>query len=594
MRFSLYTLLLPLLLLLLLGAAPSLSLAQEGNLPHSNATPLPLDDMGEPVDREVPTEVNATLKGLVDAIGQLGESIKAKEEAFREASTEIQRQQLESEISDLTTQLRNRLDNFEDIAAGVDLDEFIPREEQKLDFTQDFQELIAPLLAELKEFTARPRDLERLRAEISRYELLLDRLNAGLARMEKVRDATTSDPVLHLRLGDLIGQWESRRDNTKSALDVAQLKLKEKLADDGSIVSVIQRLFQTFFLTRGKNLLLALLIGGSIFVLMRYSQRVFLRSTRGRTWSKNSMFFRAVTVIYTFVCSIMATFAGLSVLYITGDWVLLGLSALLLIGVIWSAKQNVSNFSEQIKLLCNLGAVREGERVFYEGIPYRVGRINYYTTLYNPLLQGGMVRLHIGDMFDMTSRPTHPDETWFPCSRGDWVMMNDEMYGEVLIQTPEEVILSVWGGNRQHYVASDFLGMKPRNFSSGFGHYIVVGVDYEHQPDATAAIPEQMRQDILAGFEADGSADKVTSLLVEFTEAADSSLNLAIWAAFDGELAPRYYGLGRLIRKLATDSCTRHGWGIPFPQRTVHIASGNNENLHTSTQNGCRADTDVS
>lgn len=542
---------------------------------------------------QFPSEVNATLRGLLDAIENLGLSIKSKEEQFRRASTDSQRRVLEEEINILTGVMQDRLDSFEDVAAGVDLDEFSPTEEQAVDFSQDFKELLAPLLVELKNLTARPRDLERLRAEISRYEVLLARINAGLERMATVRNST-QDKNLVERLDELILQWKRRRDDTSSALNVSQLRLKEKLADDGSIFDVVKRLFQNFFLTRGKNFLLALLAGAAVFTVLRLAQRAVMQSSRGRRWAKHSMFFRAFTVVYTFICSIFAFLAGLGVLYSTGDWVLLGLSALLLVGVLWSAKYNLRNFSEQIKLLCNLGGVREGERMVYRGIQYRVGRINYYTTLYNPLLQGGIVRLPLDELYDKTSRPVHREEAWFPTKKGDYVLMSDAMYGQVLVQSPEEVIIEVWGGNRQHYQTSDFLAMRPRNLSSGFGHFVTVGIDYEHQPKASRDIPMKMQEELEAGFAAAGLTEHITCLLVEFSKIDDSALTLAIWVSFTGDMADRYYGLGRLVNKLALESCTANGWGIPFPQRVLHVAPGSRELFRPVLHNHSTEDTNAS
>jgi hypothetical protein len=63
------------------------------------------------------------------------------------------------------------------------------------------------------------------------------------------------------------------------------------------------------------------------------------------------------------------------------------------------------------------------------------------------------------------------------------------------------------------------------------------------------------------------------SLKIEFAAASSSSLDYEILADFGGEVASRYRYLGRLLQRLAVDSCNRHGWVIPFTQLTLHQAA---------------------
>lgn len=583
-----------LLLVLLVAFLPAPALqAQNTTTPDAGnadnatnaSTAAPVEEVVEPpVDPQV--EINNTLRGLVDSIDSLRAAIRDREKLLKSASTPSQREELEAEIDALVISLRERLKNFEHVAAGVDLESIAAPQRDSLNWSADLQELLSPIVGELKKLTARPRDLERLRAEIDRLNQLLPRIDAGLQRMQTLK-GETKDKELVKRLTSFIDDWQEKRDNTASALSVAQLKLKEKLAEDSSLVSLFQRLFQNFFLSRGKNLLMALAAGGLVFTAMRLALRLFLGTNRGKRWAKKSMFFRASTVVYTFLCTLAATLVGLAILYNAGDWVLLGLTLLLLIGVLWSAKYNISTFTEQVKLLCNLGAVREGERIMYNGLPFKVGRINYYTTLVNPLLQGGYVRLRLDDLYNRTSRPVHADEEWFPTRKGDFVMLGDGTFGQVLLQTPEAVTLSVYGGNRQHYAASDFLAMKPRNLTTGFGHLVTIGIDYKHQAQALEEIPALLELDVRAGLEQAGYGPHVTGFFSQFKGAGESSLDLAVYAGFAGELANDFWALQRLLARLVTQSCTERGWSIPFPQRTVHIAPAETAN------NGSTADVNL-
>jgi hypothetical protein len=56
--------------------------------------------------------------------------------------------------------------------------------------------------------------------------------------------------------------------------------------------------------------------------------------------------------------------------------VLITLISLFLLGFAWAAKRNIMQFWKEIKLLLNLGAVRENERLIYHGVPWKVISLN--------------------------------------------------------------------------------------------------------------------------------------------------------------------------------------------------------------------------
>ena len=74
----------------------------------------------------------------------------------------------------------------------------------------------------------------------------------------------------------------------------------------------------------------------------------------------------------------------LIVLYVTGDWLLLGLALLILAGIAIGLKNIFPQFLAEAKLLLNLGAVREGEMVTYEG-----GTLDGEVDQYLPLSESG-------------------------------------------------------------------------------------------------------------------------------------------------------------------------------------------------------------
>ena len=51
-----------------------------------------------------------------------------------------------------------------------------------------------------------------------------------------------------------------------------------------------------------------------------------------------------------------------------------------------------------------------------------------------------------------------------------------------------------------------------------------------------------------------------------------SSLDYTILATFTGAAARQYLTVHRAIQRICTETCTQHGWHIPFPQVVVHRA----------------------
>jgi hypothetical protein len=223
-------------------------------------------------------------------------------------------------------------------------------------------------------------------------------------------------------------------------------------------------------------------------------------------------------------------------------------------------------------MLLNLGAVRENERIVYNGVPWRVKNLNVYTILENPVLKSGQIRLPLRNLMDMASRPFHREEPWFPCREDDWVVLGDGTFGKVIIQTPEMVRLVKRGGAQKTYQISDFLGQSPLNLSVNFRLKVTFGIDYEHQAVCVDDVPEKMGAMVKERLEEMGYGKEILNVRAEFELAAASSLDIVVLADFAGKAAPFYNRLARAIQRICVEACNKHGWGIPFTQVTVHTA----------------------
>jgi hypothetical protein len=114
---------------------------------------------------------------------------------------------------------------------------------------------------------------------------------------------------------------------------------------------------------------------------------------------------------------------------------------IILLLVVIGSRTYLPRFMTEARMLLDMGPVREGERVLFNGISWQVKALNMYSILVNPELQGGLLRLPLSELSGMISRPDDPEEPWFPTRKGDFVMLNDGTFGQVLLQTPEVVQL---------------------------------------------------------------------------------------------------------------------------------------------------------
>jgi hypothetical protein len=278
---------------------------------------------------------------------------------------------------------------------------------------------------------------------------------------------------------------------------------------------------------------------------------------------------RIMDLLYRVVSVMAALVAVILVFYLFEDWVLLSLSIVFLMGLAWAVKNTVPRFVNQSRLILNIGPVREGERVVYQGVPWLVKKINFFSVLENPDL-GQTLRVPIEALMDLTSRPFQKHEPWFPCRKNDWVILSDGTRGGVTSLSHEMVELVLRGGAKKVYQTSDFLGMNPLNLSVNFRLKIGFGISYNLQSIATGRVLDILDAHIRERLAAEDYGESLLNLRVEFAQAGSSSLDLVVIADFDGKMAPLYNRISRAIQRWCTDACTANDWEIPFPQLTVH------------------------
>lgn len=535
---------------------------------HGQSSNQEVASAPEPVDSRESSTVT-TLHEVVKSMTDLQDHLKIKEREVEAARTEDEKQKSLQDIGKLKSQLGVVRKNFESVAAGIDMNVFKSRPQTQIDWKQEFQDLVGPIIQELRSMTSRPREIEKLRNDVAYYSQQASLVRNAAQNVQKLMD-TTKDQNLKNLLDDLLRNWKNQEQQVSSELAVAQYHLQEKLNEEKPLVESIQNVLRVFFKSRGTNFLIAFSIFVVAFLMLRLLRRYLYRAFPGLEASGRSFYIRLGDVLYQLFIFVWASFAALFALYLLGDWALLGLAIILLVGLAWTTKQTVPRFWEEAKLLLNLGTVKENERVVYNGLPWRVASLGYYSRLVNPELKGGTITLPLHQLTSMNSRPYHREEPWFPCREGDWVILADGTQGKVAVQTPEMVQLVLLGGSRKTYPTTEFLTQSPKNISTSFRLRVKFGIDYRHQAECTDKIPEMLKAAILEGLQAEGHTERLVSLEVEFKEAAASSLDFEILADFKGRAARHHEHLDRMLHRLAVEACNRHGWVIPFTQITLH------------------------
>jgi small-conductance mechanosensitive channel len=196
-------------------------------------------------------------------------------------------------------------------------------------------------------------------------------------------------------------------------------------------------------------------------------------------------------------------------------------------------------------------------------------RINVFSQLENPAAEISQ-RVRIDDLVDLKSRPVRQGDPWFPCKRGDWVLLGDGTRGKVTGISQELVQLIQRGGAHKTYQTQDFLAQSPLNLSTNFRIKETIGITYNLQQQSVTTIPDTLKAHIEKCAEKDGYAGQLINLRVEFEQANTSSLDIVVIADFDGALADLYNRLRRSIQRWCVQACCENDWEIPFTQLTLN------------------------
>ena len=513
----------------------------------------------------------------IDDLASILQSIKAKRDNVRELNARLkkltdpsEKAETEQKIGRINKEISSLQRSFENIVlGGIDQSVFLDQTEVKVNWKDELELISRPFVSTLKEFTAKPRQIDALRKDIAWRRDQLKEIETALASLQSLRQQTTL-PLVDESLAQLVADWEERRDDTKRAMEISRIKLDNLSRETTAWQTSVWAALTEFLLGRGLTLLLAIGVGVALWLILKGLMNLFWRWLYRTRHDVKVMRAPLVLYAYRLFSGVIIVLAVLMVFYARGDVLLITLAIVALAGVALSLRQTLPRYAAEIRLLLGIGPVREHERIVYEGIPYKVISLSVFSILRNPALEG-MIRVPLHAMNDFTSRQAN-EEPWFPCQPGDYLLLADGSFGKVVRQSVEVVEVLIRDAISR-FVTRSFLEQNIRNLSQeGFGIAATFGIDYAHQEICLDNVSSLFREAIIARFEQAGLKEDIREILVEFKEAGSSSLDYQIYLIFDGRVAKAYFKVQRMIQQACVETCNRQGWVIPFTQVTIHSA----------------------
>jgi hypothetical protein len=562
-----------------------LSILGAGHPAHAQPAADPKELAREEKLRAEAKEALATLTSLLAARLAQSTAIEDLKRELKQVKEPALKKEVEEKIKAETTKLSQIDAQAAALTSGVATDEMLNDENQKFELQTELESLVQPFVRMMKDATENARQIESLKRTLvtaEKKEKLADRAIARLTLLIRVEGeqapANGKKPKAmpaQAQLVKLLKDWQARKQQAEDLRETVEQQLSVRQDEQARSSGGLGTYATEFFRNRGLNLLLAISAFGAVVVIMGIVARI-AGWVQKRQGIPRSFATRLASLLFTVATTIAAFLAMLAVFNIMNDWLLLGIASIFALATAWIGLKMLPGIAEQITLLLNLGAVQEGERLMFAGVPWRVKRLDFYTDLDNPALDGGTFTLPVRELVGLHSRPAARGEPWFPTRKGDWIHFDGDHVGRVLSQTPELVQVEEIGGSVVTFETSAFMALAPRNLSNGFRIRHEFGLDYRHQAAATDEIPEKLGAHVGDGLRKLLGKEGLTSLDVDLLSAGDSALVFEVEACVKGYHANRYEDVEREIPRLLVDACNKNGWVIPFPQMVIHTQSAGN------------------
>lgn len=505
------------------------------------------------------------LESLFSSLNAKKEELARLESQLKEATNDTTKKSTSERLQNSATEYLELKSKFEEAAAGVDQSLFVPKLEEAFSWEENLGDIVRPIVTEIKSATAESRKISELRKTEAEYSEQAETARKAIEQIDSIL-AAEAPPGLRDALESQLAVWKQRESIARNQADAAGLQLREVLSTQRSIVETSKAFFRGFISSRGQSLFYGALAFFAVFLGIRF---VFV------AWQKRMQTKGTLSLndrIINLAAKVAALFFGLCAVVVVfnlrSDWFLLSIVLIILVGLAWIGIKTLPHFIQAISFVLNVGPVREGEILEFQGVLWQVETIGFKTYLANDRLEGGLLRVPYKNLLDQLSRARGEAELLFPTEKGDWILINNLLV-EVIAQTPSQVIVRHEGGARVSYSVADFLDASPTNLSSGYRHETVFGLDYAHQSLATTAIPESMKAALEKELVSVVPRESIKGVSVHFASAAASSLDFEIEVDLDGGAARHYQKISFAMQRALVNLCTEKDWVIPFPQLAI-------------------------
>jgi len=346
-----------------------------------------------------------------------------------EAANEQDRDDLRAQANALTTDLVRLRKTLGSLAInGIDDSLFVQREvAEESNWREDVALIAEPVIDSLKEITEKPRRLNELNDLIVLQEQKRAIANEALQNLQSQLEIDSQDVLARSLIG-IAQTWRKRRDEATNQIEIANIQIAS-LQGNKSLPQAIWEGLVRFAKGRGLTILMAAGAAVSVWLGIRFLMRGYRRRLLESREPESRTRYRLAAYSVHLLTLLSILIAIFVVFYERGDVLLLGLLILLIVGLALSIRNLLPQYLREARLLLNIGPMRQAERIHYRGLPWRVESINMYTVLRNPELHG-ILRIPLSELHGVNSRPAGNDH-WFPSSRGDIVLLDEDTLVEV-------------------------------------------------------------------------------------------------------------------------------------------------------------------
>ena len=131
------------------------------------------------------------LSAIVQSLQEKRQQRKALQQQLAKVAEEDEKKDLQQEIDDLKTDIKQLNQSFEQIIiGGLDLDPFSDVPEQPFDWKEELILATKPIIDALKDLTEKPRKIEKLRGDINQLQEqrhLIELALGAIARLQPAR-----------------------------------------------------------------------------------------------------------------------------------------------------------------------------------------------------------------------------------------------------------------------------------------------------------------------------------------------------------------------------------------------------------------------